>query len=162
MAYQGSKNDNNHPRAAYNGSYGGNYAPDHPTSLGSPPPPLYANSALGLNPNYIQQPGPPPALSLPSEPFAPNPEAPPFVPSSSRATKGLRTKKENKARKSCKHRKNGCLQFWDHTTDECKMSWVKQKERNERKKRNKAEREAAKEKEAGEEGEKKAAEETKE
>jgi hypothetical protein len=158
MSFQGYNNDRETPRGTYNGFYGGYYPSGHPNSFSGLLPPLYANPALGYNPNYIQQPGPPPAIS---PAIVLNPEAEPFVPSSNRAAKGLRTIKENKARNSCKHRKDGCLQFWGHTTGECGMSWMKRKERDERKKKNKAERETAKEKEEREEGEKEAVEEKK-
>jgi hypothetical protein len=80
--------------------------------------------------------GPPPDLPTPPKtPFAFNPEAPAFEPPpvSNRERLGLRTKAENKARKSCKHRKDRCRLFWSHTTEDCDMRWIKTKARNARK-----------------------------
>jgi hypothetical protein len=117
-----------------NGTSGG-YVLSAP-ALSGPPPPVHPIFGRGPNPNINQLPGPPPALPAPPKtPFAFNPEAPAFEPPpvSNRERLGLRTKAENKARKSCKHRKDGCRLFWSHTTEECDMRWVKTKAREARK-----------------------------
>jgi hypothetical protein len=112
------------------------YPPSDSSALSGPPPPVHPIFGRGPNLNIIQLPGPPPALPAPPKtPFAFNPGAPAFEPPSvsNKERLGLRIKAENKARKSCKHKKDECRLFWSHTTEDCDMRWVKTKARNARK-----------------------------